>query len=42
MPAVIKKAVPEDKVPVAVPKKPEPSPVPKRPESPAPKGTLIA
>lgn len=42
VPTVTKKAVPEEKVPIAVPKKPEPTPVPKRPESPPSKGTLIA
>lgn len=39
MPAAIKKAVPEEKMPIAKPKKPEPTPVSKRPESPLPKGT---
>lgn len=42
MPTVIKKPVPEEKVPIAVPKKTEPAPVPVRPESPPSKGTLIA
>lgn len=42
VPTVIKKPVPEEKVPIAVPKKTEPAPVPVRPESPPSKGTLIA
>lgn len=42
MPAVTKKAVPEEKVPFPTPKKAESPPVPTRPESPPSKGILTA